>query len=118
VASLSNGRDVEVDVAGLGHAMIAPDQCPGGLTAGQASVGIRPETMSILFEGDPGTGKVAESEVVEVTYFGDMTYYDVRLDGIEKPLQLSMKNVTGRPVLERGDRARVSWDPRSLVLFC
>jgi NADP-dependent aldehyde dehydrogenase len=40
-----------------------------------------------------------------------------RLDGIEKPVSLSMRNVVGRHVLERGERARVAWDARSLVLF-
>ena len=33
-------------------------------------------------------------------------------------MSLSMRNVVGRPVLDRGDRARVAWDARSLVLFC
>jgi spermidine/putrescine transport system ATP-binding protein len=46
-----------------------------------------------------------------------MTYYDIRLDGVEKPLTLSMKNIMGREVLDRGARARVGWDARSLVLF-
>jgi spermidine/putrescine transport system ATP-binding protein len=111
------GGDIEVHVAGLGHARLAADQCPGGVKQGAASVGIRPETMSVIFDGDPVTGQLVEGEVTEVTYFGDMTYYDVKLDGIDTPVELSMKNVVGRPVLERGDRARVTWDPRSLVLF-
>ncbi len=60
---------------------------------------------------------MAQGEVSEVVYFGDMTYYDVRLDGVEKPVTVSMKNVVGRQVLERGDRCRLAWDARSLVLF-
>ena len=41
-------------------------------------------------------------EVVDVNYYGDMTYYDVKIDGIEKPLIISMKNLIGRPVLDVG----------------
>jgi spermidine/putrescine transport system ATP-binding protein len=116
-ASRATGDTIEVEVAGLGKAVLAAEQCPGGANGGPASVGIRPETMSILFEGETTAGKTAEGTVEEVTYFGDMTYYDIRLDGIEKPVSLSMRNVVGRHVLERGERARVAWDARSLVLF-
>ncbi len=38
---------------------------------------------------------------------------DVRLDGTERPVTISMKILVGRPVLERGSVTRVSWDPRS-----
>ena len=114
---IENGREIEVAIPGLGEARIEPEQAPGGFHTGAASIGIRPETMTILFEGDPPTARVTEGEVSEVTYYGDMTYYDIRLDGVERPLTLSMKNIMGREVLERGDRARVGWDARSLVLF-
>ena len=55
--------------------------------------------------------------VKEVIYFGDMTYYDVKLDGVSSPVRLSMRNVPGRPVLDIGARARVAWSPDALVLF-
>jgi hypothetical protein len=45
---------------------------------------------------------VAEGVVDEVVYYGDMTYYDVRLPGIDEPLTISMKNLIGRPVLDVG----------------
>jgi spermidine/putrescine transport system ATP-binding protein len=50
-------------------------------------------------------------------YYGDMTYYDVRLDGVAAPVRLSMRNVFGRPVLEIRARTRVAWNPGALVLF-
>ena len=108
---------IEVEVRGLGQVVLAADQRPGGAAGAEPSVGIRPETMTILFDGDPAPGEVAEGKVAEVTYYGDMTYYEVLLDGVQKPVTISMKNVVGRPVLNRDDRARVSWDARSLVLF-
>ena len=46
-----------------------------------------------------------------------MTYYDIKLDGSDEPLRLSMRNVFGRPVLDIGTRTRVAWAPGALVLF-
>ena len=55
--------------------------------------------------------------ITEVVYYGDMTYYDIKLDGSDEPLRLSMRNVFGRPVLDIGTRTRVAWAPGALVLF-
>ncbi|MDE3237776.1 MAG: ABC transporter ATP-binding protein [Paracoccaceae bacterium] len=112
-------EQVALDVGGLGRLSITAEQCPGGARTGTASVGFRPETMTLLFEGDPEPtrARVAEGKVTEVVYYGDMTYYEVLLDGVEKPIQISMRNVVGRPVLQRGQRTRVAWDPAALVLF-
>ncbi|WP_425501548.1 ABC transporter ATP-binding protein [Parasulfitobacter algicola] len=111
------GARVSVDVAGLGPVMLTPDQCPSGAKTGETHVGIRPETMAILFDGETSDGNIANGMIHELAYYGDMTYYDVKLDGIERPVTISMKNLVGRPVLERGQRTRVRWDERSLVLF-
>ncbi|MGC9417723.1 MAG: ABC transporter ATP-binding protein [Rhodovulum sp.] len=117
-AVVSDDTQIEVEVAGLGRAVIGCDQLPGGWHPGQTqSVGIRPETMSILFEGETTERRLAVGVVEDRAYYGDMTYYEVRLDGVEKPMTISMKNLVGRPVLERGVQARVAWDARSLVLF-
>ncbi|WP_287187581.1 ABC transporter ATP-binding protein [Rhodovulum sp.] len=117
-ATVTDETHIEVDVAGLGRAVIGPDQLPGGWHPGQTqSVGIRPETMSILFPGETTDRRVATGVVEDLAYYGDMTYYEVRLEGVERPMTISMKNLVGRPVLERGTEARVAWDARSLVLF-
>ncbi len=116
--STANGAAVDVEVAGLGRVEIAAEQCPGGARAGEASVGFRPETLTVLFEGESPRGRVSEGMVSGVTYYGDMTYYDVALDGVGTPLTISMRNLFGRRVLEEGERTRVGWDPGALVLFC
>jgi spermidine/putrescine transport system ATP-binding protein len=116
VAAVAGDR-IDLDVAGLGRVEIGSEQSPAGAAEGQASVGFRPETLTVVFEGDTPRGRVAEGTVEEVTYYGDMTYYAVRLDEVEAPLTISMRNLFGRRVLERGDRARVAWDPGALVLF-
>jgi spermidine/putrescine transport system ATP-binding protein len=106
-----------VEVAGLGRCEIPEEQAPGGVSTGEATIGIRPETLAILFEGEETDRRVTNGVVDEVVYYGDMTYYDVRVDGVERPLNISMKNLIGRPVLEVGAQTRVAWDERSLVLL-
>ena len=109
------GEDA-VAVAGFGR---IPRSAIGGeaRAKAEARVGFRPETATLLYDGQPDTDHVAHGTVDEVVYYGDMTYYDVRLDGHDAPVRVSMRNVFGRPVLEIGDAARLSWSPGALVLF-
>ncbi|TNE69364.1 MAG: ABC transporter ATP-binding protein [Rhodobacteraceae bacterium] len=104
-------------VAGLGEAEITEGQCPAGVPLGEATVGFRPETLTILYEGQSATHREAPAKVEEVVYYGDMTYYDVRFEGVEKPVRISMRNIFGRDVLDVGASARVSWSPGALVVF-
>lgn len=107
----------EVDVAGLGRCAIARAQAPSGGSKGTAKVGFRPETLTILYDFQTTTERETPGTVAEVVYYGDMTYYDVALDGVDQPVRLSMRNVFGRPVLDIGTRTRVAWSPGALVLF-
>ena len=111
------GAGFEVEVAGLGKAALQPDQQAGGVSAGSIAVGVRPETMSILYDGEDTDRRVAQGTVDEVVYYGDMTYYDIKLDGVDAPLTISMKNYVDKPVLDVGERTRVAWDARSLMAF-
>ena len=111
------GNRIVVDVAGLGRGDVESDQAPGGVIAGRSTVGIRPETLSLIFPGETTDRRVAEGVVDEVVYYGDMTYYDVRIPGVEEPLTISMKNLIGRPVLDVGTPTKVAWDERSLVVL-
>jgi spermidine/putrescine transport system ATP-binding protein len=111
------GGKVEVDAAGFGRVSLDAAQCMGKASEGGATVGFRPETLTILFEGQTAADRESMATVHEVIYFGDMTYYDVILDGTEQETRISMRNVFGRPVLDIGMRARVAWAPGALVLF-
>ena len=111
------GERITVEVPGLGTSEIGKEQAPGGAKLGRSLIGVRPETLAIQFEGEATDRRVADATVDEVVYYGDMTYYDVRIAGIEKPLTISMKNLIGRPVLDVGTRTRVIWDERSLVVL-
>ena len=107
----------EVEVAGLGRCQIAADQAPSGRSDQDTTVGFRPETLTILYDGQAATARETPATVEEVVYYGDMTYYDVKLDGVSSAVRLAMRNVPGRPVLDIGARARVAWSPDALVLF-
>lgn len=111
------GERLVATVAGLGEGDITPAQCPAGVPIGPASAGFRPETLTLLYDGQTATYREAPGTIEEVVYYGDMTYYDVRLDGVEKPVRISMRNIFGRDVLEVGAKTRVSWSPAALVLF-
>ncbi len=109
--------EIDVDVQGLGRCHISAKQAPGDKTGGEASIGFRPETLTILYEGQTATDRETAGTIEEVVYYGDMTYYDVKLDGVQEPVRISMRNVPGRPVLDRGTKTRVAWSPSALVLF-
>jgi spermidine/putrescine transport system ATP-binding protein len=115
------GGKVEAEVAGFGAVTLNQDQCMGQAAAtgadGGTMVGFRPETLTILFDGQTASDRETMATVTEVVYYGDMTYYDVVIDGTEKPMRLSMRNVFGRPVLDIGTKARLAWSPGALVLF-
>ncbi|MBV0890824.1 ABC transporter ATP-binding protein [Paracoccus sp. Z118] len=87
------------------------------------SIGFRPEAATLLAANAEATGRVNGGVIDEVVYYGDMTYYDVIMDGsdaydgIPHEVRISMRNVFGREVPDVGTRVRVSWSPGSLVLF-
>ena len=107
----------DVEVQGLGRCHLDARQAPGAATGQAVSVGFRPETLTILYPGQTSDDREAGGIVEEVVYYGDMTYYDVKLDGVDDPVRISMRNVPGRPVLDRGAKARVAWAAGALVLF-
>ncbi len=109
-------EDGVVDVAGLGK-IVVEDLQSTAATDADPVVGFRPETATLLFPGQTAEGRVAEGIVSEVVYYGDMTYYDVRLNGCDRPVRISMRNVFGRPVLDIGTQARLAWSPGAVTLF-
>lgn len=115
VRSGSDGFVAQID--GLGHAPLDGGQSASALRPGAAEFGMRPESLSLIFDGETRVGSETSGRVVDRAYYGDMTYYEVILAGVETPVTISMKNMVGRPVLSVGDVARVVWDPRALIVF-
>ncbi len=112
-----NANTIEMEAPGFGRFAVKPGQIAGRKSDEPTAIGFRPETLTILFDGQTAPDRVAEAVVDEVVYYGDMTYYDIRLDGAPEAMRLSMRNVPGRPVLEIGARTRVAWSAEALVLF-
>ena len=117
-------RHEEVDLPGFGRVEIPAANISRANPDDEGpTVGFRPEAVSIVSTGAPTQSRVTEGTIDEVVYYGDMTYYDVRLDGSDgfgakvRPIRIAMRNVFGREVQEVGARANVSWSPGSLVLF-
>jgi spermidine/putrescine transport system ATP-binding protein len=116
VTGEQSGR-LSLDVTSLGTVDVMSDQAPGGIGGGKISVGIRPEMLTILFDETDQSDREIEGVVVDTNYFGDMTYYDVRLPGSDAPATISMRNTAGRRILREGMKARVGWSPKSLVVL-
>ncbi|MFO6463732.1 ABC transporter ATP-binding protein [Jannaschia sp. KMU-145] len=112
-AAVSGDR---VEVAGLG-ALALNELQSTARTDGDTVAGFRPETATLLFDGQTAPDREAHGTVAEVVYYGDMTYYDVRLDDAAQPVRISMRNVFGRPVLDIGAPARLAWSPGAVTLF-
>ena len=106
----------EAEIAGLGRIALAEMAAPAAATDAPV-VGFRPETVTLLFPGQEAQGRVSDCVVTEVVYYGDMTYYDVRLEGAAAPIRVSMRNVFGREVLEIGTPARLAWSPGAMIPF-
>ncbi|WCR12547.1 ABC transporter ATP-binding protein [Paracoccus stylophorae] len=116
---------VTVDVPGLGVVELPASQISNSDPGDTGPmIGFRPETMTLLGPGQPRQqARETGATIDEVVYYGDMTYYDLRLDGSARldgkarTVRISMRNVFGRDVQEVGTRTRLAWSPGSLVLF-
>ena len=110
-------QNTTVDAGILGNVNVSPDQIPIPLNSGPVIIGIRPEMLTLLFEDRDRTEFEISGEILESTYFGDMTYYTVQVTGLKSPLTISMRNTAGRRVLDDGESARVGWGAESLVIL-
>ncbi|WGI21795.1 ABC transporter ATP-binding protein [Amylibacter sp. IMCC11727] len=106
----------QVDIAGLGAATVPLDQAPAGVGS-DTKAGIRPEMLTLLYDDQKAAENEVPATVADAYYVGDMTYYEVKIDGVEKPVEISMRNTAGRAVLERGAKTRVGWGNESVLLL-
>jgi spermidine/putrescine transport system ATP-binding protein len=111
----TSGERVEVDVQCFGKLTLPLAQATGGLE-GCDSVGVRPEMLTILTESQAADREI-EAVISEVFYYGDMTYYDVKLPFKEDTVTITMRNTAGRSILAVGEKARVGWSASSLLLL-
>ena len=106
----------QVDIAALGAATVPLDQAPAGVGS-DTKAGIRPEMLTLLYDDQKAAENEVAATVADAYYVGDMTYYEVKIDGVDKPVEISMRNTAGRAVLERGAETRVGWGNESVLLL-
>ena len=110
-----NTASLDVKVAGLGAVTVPKDQAPAGIVEGMKAA-IRPEMLTILDTNEKSEFETA-AKIDEVSYYGDMTYYEVRFDGHDENVTISMRNTAGRETLSTGDTARIGWGVESILLL-
>jgi spermidine/putrescine transport system ATP-binding protein len=114
----TDGDRLVLDIAALGTAHVPRSALPQGVEPDQIeTVGVRPEMLTVLFDGEARAEHRVQGEVVQAEYYGDMTYYTVTLPGHDAPVTISMRNTAGRSVLKPGEPATVGWGAESIVLF-
>jgi spermidine/putrescine transport system ATP-binding protein len=79
-----------------------------------ATLGIRPERLRVLWDGESGKYEVT-GKVVDRHYFGEITHLVVEIPGLEKPLAVSETNDFGADDLPIGAPIRLAYDPDALV---
>lgn len=109
-------KGISLEIEGLGHATIPNAQAPDGLGA-TPIVGIRPEMLSILENDAETAGRSCPGTIVDVQYYGDMTYYDAQIDGTQRTVTIAMRNTAGHHTLARGESVRIGWSSESILLL-
>ncbi len=108
--------DVPVDIKGLGNIEFPREQAGEHAPGTTVSAGIRPEMLTILFD-DGWQHQRAEGSIADRSYYGDMTYYDVRLADADIIVTISMRNTANRPILPIGTTVPIGWGIDSVVLL-
>ncbi|XDZ66938.1 ABC transporter ATP-binding protein [Alphaproteobacteria bacterium LSUCC0684] len=110
-------KGIDIDAGPLGSMTIAPDQMPLPLAPGKVSIGIRPEMLTVLYSSKDKAEIEVSGTITNTGYYGDMTYYDVAVDGLDREVTVSMRNTAGRRVLDIGEKTRLGLGRESLLLL-
>ena len=117
-ATGQDGTGLSLDIPALGKVTVPSSHVPEGMAAASVqSIGVRPEMLTILFDGKDRAESETTGKITGTSYYGDMTYYTVALNGVGAPVTVSMRNTAGRSVLPVGSPVRVGWGAESIVLF-
>ncbi len=108
-----SGINLSVETARFGHVTVIK---PRGFSAsnGQATIGIRPERLRVLWDDAKAECEV-QGQVVDRHYFGEITHLIVDVPGLEKPLSVSETNNFGADDIPVGAPIRLAYDPDALV---
>jgi spermidine/putrescine transport system ATP-binding protein/putrescine transport system ATP-binding protein len=107
----SEGRAAIVDAGPLGK--IRSENPPTFATAGARIVlALRPERISL-------TGPLSSlaGTITSAIYLGERTHLLVGVDGLAKPIAVTVQNSQSRNLPAMGDKVALSWEPTALVLL-
>lgn len=109
------GRVFSVEVPGIGKIdCTAPDTM--GAIPQDAILGIRPERLRILWEGEKGENEIT-GKVHGRHYYGEVTQLRVIVPGQEAPLTVVETNDFGADDLDIGADVRLSFDKDAFVVM-
>lgn len=104
----TSGDAVGVDVAGT--RLVVP-AARAVRTAGDVLVGVRPEKIRLLLDGQDvpaGSNVLGPGTVTDVSFAGVSTQYEVDLPGLGV-FGVFAQNLVGGSTLRTGDRVRLAW---------
>lgn len=112
-----SAKNLKVKSDLFGEVKVAPDQMPVPLDKGKVTIGIRPEMLTVLYDKSDKAEIVVNGVVNSTSYYGDMTYYGMTIDGFADEVMVSMRNTAGRKVLDIGEKTRIGLGSESLILL-
>ncbi len=108
---------ITIRIEGLGTATLPrPAQLSAAMKK-NITVGVRPELLTILFDPSETFEFETPGTITGRVYYGDMTYYEVRLNNSSQVVTVSMRNTAGRSILSEDSAVRIGWDSSSITLI-
>lgn len=105
--SAGPGSTIGVDVGGV-RVHVPTDRAV--TTSGEVLVGVRPEKLHLLADGEPapsGTNVVGPGTVTDVSFSGVSTQYQVQVPGLGT-MGVFVQNISGGATSALGDRVRLA----------
>ncbi len=111
----STDSTLSIDIQSLGKLDLATQS--RHKAGDKITIGIRPEMLTILYRKEESAEYEFEAIIEGAAYYGDMTYYEIRLVDTDITATVSMRNTAGRPILEVGKKTRVGWGIDSITII-
>ena len=106
------GEQFSADIPGIGK--VTGRLAPGTATSTEPVIGIRPERLRIVWEGE-NADPVISGKVADRHYFGEVTNLAVEIEGQEKRLSVVETNDFGADDIPIGSPVRLTYDKDAFV---
>ena len=113
----ATAASVTIDARGLGAVTVSNPG--GGYSKGETvHVAMRPEKLSLSDEEPPDGQARSKGRLQNAAYLGERSHYYVRLDGLDRPIAVSMQNsLDGAFVSDDGRPVWLTWRDTAAVLL-